>query len=100
MQKLITEPHGVKWAIYRNLLKYAAGHGECAHCHVAYGDASEIVLLTDTADRTIQLCAACYGRPIGSFVAGSVTVVDGRELFPKHTRKNEARARHAWRWVF
>jgi hypothetical protein len=80
--------------VARNLVRYAAGHNITCPCCGDLMDQSRTVLLTDTADHCVTMCAECYGKPIGSFTAGSVTVYDGRDLF-----KLKGKAAHQWRFA-
>lgn len=81
----------------RNLLKYAAGYAINCPCCGDILDAPTTVHMEDTSGehaRILIMCARCYGRPIGSFTAGAVEVLDGRALWPATGKA----ARRAWRY--
>lgn len=73
--------------VYRELVRFAAGQNiTCPVCGDIL-DAKATVVITDTDDHTQVRCAACYGRPAGTFQNASVTVLDGRTLFDRPSKK-------------
>lgn len=72
--------------VYRNLVRHAAGTAiHCPHCQEIL-DAPTTVLLSDGERATRVSCAKCYGKPAGSFTAGSVEILDGRTLFGRPSK--------------
>lgn len=77
----------------REALRYAVSRAITCPCCGGVLDAKAAVLLTHGTDAAIA-CAACYGRPAGTFRAGAVDVYDGRTLWASRSAK-----RAPWRFA-